>query len=138
MRDYEALNRELRLYDPELAKRPQIVAINKIDLPEVRRKLKTIAAPFKRRGLEPLGDQRRHRRGRAAIARSRLANSRGDAEPDRDFRNVGATAGTGDALQTEPADDEPALDAPRVSASRTACRQPVSIDGRLAKLCKTA
>jgi GTP-binding protein len=54
LRDYEALNRELRLYDPELAKRPQIVAINKIDLPEVRRKLKTIAAPFKRRGLEPI------------------------------------------------------------------------------------
>ncbi len=52
LRDYEALNRELRLYDPRLAERPQIVAINKIDVPEVRRKLKTLAAPFKRRGLE--------------------------------------------------------------------------------------
>jgi GTP-binding protein len=54
LRDYEALNRELRLYDPELAKRPQIVALNKIDVPEVRRKLKTLAGPFKRRGLELL------------------------------------------------------------------------------------
>jgi len=52
LRDYEALNRELRLFDPRLAERPQIVAINKIDLPDVRRRLKTIAAPFKRRGLE--------------------------------------------------------------------------------------
>ena len=54
LRDYESLNRELRLYDPELAKRPQIVVLNKIDVPEVRRKLKTLAAPFKRRGLELL------------------------------------------------------------------------------------
>jgi GTPase len=54
LRDYEALNRELRLYDPELAKRPQIVVLNKIDIPEVRRKLKTLAAPFKRRGLKLL------------------------------------------------------------------------------------
>ena len=44
----------MRLYDPELAKRPQIVVLNKIDIPEVRRKLKTLAAPFKRRGLELL------------------------------------------------------------------------------------
>jgi len=54
LRDYEALNRELRLFDPRLAERPQIVAINKIDVPEVRRRLKTLAAPFKRRGLELL------------------------------------------------------------------------------------
>jgi GTPase len=54
LRDYEALNRELRLYDPELAKRPQLVVLNKIDVPEVRRKLKTLAAPFKRRGLKLL------------------------------------------------------------------------------------
>jgi GTP-binding protein len=54
LRDYEAINRELRLYDPRLAERPQIVALNKIDVPEVRRKLKTLAAPFKRRGLELL------------------------------------------------------------------------------------
>jgi len=54
LRDYEALNRELRLYDPRLAERPQIVALNKIDVPEVRRKLKTLAAPFKRRGLKLL------------------------------------------------------------------------------------
>jgi GTP-binding protein len=52
LRDYEAINRELRLYDPALAARPQIVAVNKIDLPDVRRRLKQIAAPFKRRGLE--------------------------------------------------------------------------------------
>jgi GTPase involved in cell partitioning and DNA repair len=35
------------------------------------------------------GGERRYRRGRTATARSCLANSGGDAESDRDFRNVG-------------------------------------------------
>jgi GTP-binding protein len=52
LRDFETLNRELRLYDPKLAQRPQIVALNKIDLPDVRRNLARIAVPFKKRGLE--------------------------------------------------------------------------------------
>src|SRR5438094_2357706 len=34
--DYEAMNRELELYDPALAARPQLVVLNKIDLPDVR------------------------------------------------------------------------------------------------------
>ncbi|HEY8074160.1 MAG TPA: GTPase ObgE, partial [Labilithrix sp.] len=36
VRDYEALRKELAHYDPELAKRPEIVAMTKADLPEVR------------------------------------------------------------------------------------------------------
>ena len=34
--DYAQINSELALFDPELGKKPQIVAFNKIDLPEVR------------------------------------------------------------------------------------------------------
>lgn len=37
--DFEAINRELELYNPELATRPQIVAGNKIDIPEALRNL---------------------------------------------------------------------------------------------------
>lgn len=37
--DYEDLSRELELYDPELAARPQIVAGNKIDLPEAQQNI---------------------------------------------------------------------------------------------------
>jgi GTP-binding protein len=55
LRDYETLNRELALYDPELAARPQIVALNKMDLPDVKRRFKQLAAPFKRRGIEVVG-----------------------------------------------------------------------------------
>jgi len=51
LRDFEAINRELALFDPELAKRPQVVALNKIDLPDVRRALKRIEAPFARRKI---------------------------------------------------------------------------------------
>ncbi len=34
--DYHQINTELRLYQPLLAERPQIVALNKADLPEAR------------------------------------------------------------------------------------------------------
>lgn len=37
--DYHMINEELRLYQPELAERPQIVALNKTDLPEAQEHL---------------------------------------------------------------------------------------------------
>jgi GTP-binding protein len=52
LRDWETLNRELSLYDAELAARPQLVVLNKIDLPDVRRRLTQIARPFARRNVE--------------------------------------------------------------------------------------
>ncbi len=52
LRDFEATNRELALYDPQLAARPQIVVVNKIDLPDVRRRLTTLKRPFARRNIE--------------------------------------------------------------------------------------
>ena len=52
LKDYETMNRELALYDAELAARPQIVVLNKIDLPDVRRAAKRIAGTFARRNVE--------------------------------------------------------------------------------------
>ncbi len=37
--DYAQINSELALFDPDLAHKPQIVAINKVDLPEVQARL---------------------------------------------------------------------------------------------------
>ncbi|MGQ9829764.1 MAG: GTPase ObgE [Roseiflexus sp.] len=37
--DFYAINEELRLYQPELAQRPQVVALNKADLPEAQANL---------------------------------------------------------------------------------------------------
>jgi GTP-binding protein len=49
--DYEAIQHELRAYSDELAARPQIVAANKIDLPEARARLGSIEAFCRERGL---------------------------------------------------------------------------------------
>jgi GTP-binding protein len=40
--DYSQINSELALFDPDLANKPQIVAINKIDLPEVSARIEAI------------------------------------------------------------------------------------------------
>jgi GTP-binding protein len=50
--DWEALNAELAKFDPELAKRPQIVALSKADVTEVREAYKKLKGRFKRRKVE--------------------------------------------------------------------------------------
>jgi GTP-binding protein len=42
--DFEAINRELREYDEHLATRPQIIALNKIDLPEAQERWPALKA----------------------------------------------------------------------------------------------
>jgi GTP-binding protein len=51
VREYEALNRELRLFNAELADKRQIIVINKIDLPNVRESLPQITPWFTEKGL---------------------------------------------------------------------------------------
>jgi GTP-binding protein len=51
LRDYETLNRELALFGEQLAGKPQIVVVNKIDLPHVRENLKSVAARFAKLGV---------------------------------------------------------------------------------------
>ena len=51
LKDFLALNRELVLYDPELAKRPQLVVLNKTDLTDVKGRFAQLAKPFKARGI---------------------------------------------------------------------------------------
>ncbi len=49
--DYDALQRELAAFDPELAARPQIVAMTKADLPEVREAFVRVKKDFAARGI---------------------------------------------------------------------------------------
>lgn len=49
--DYDALQKELRAFDPELAKRPQIVAMTKADLPEVREAFEQAKKAFAKRKI---------------------------------------------------------------------------------------
>ena len=51
-RDFEAVNRELALHSPELGSKQQLVALNKVDLPEVRDGLAEKLAPFEREKKE--------------------------------------------------------------------------------------
>jgi len=50
--DYETLNRELALFDPALSRKPQIVALNKTDMPEAKTRL-----PRAQRYLRKLGQE---------------------------------------------------------------------------------
>jgi len=50
--DFSQINSELALFDPNLAKKPQIVVLNKIDQPDVQERLKTIKASFKKKKIE--------------------------------------------------------------------------------------
>ncbi len=47
LEDYRVLNRELELFDPELARKPQVVALNKIDDPDGKKRLPRVVAYFK-------------------------------------------------------------------------------------------
>jgi GTP-binding protein len=50
--DYSQINSELSLFDPNLGKKPQIVALNKIDQPEVQERLADIQKKFKKHKVE--------------------------------------------------------------------------------------
>ncbi|MDD4859544.1 MAG: GTPase ObgE [Dehalococcoidales bacterium] len=51
--DMKLVNNELALFDPALARKFQLVAVNKIDLPEVAERIETIRDDFHRLGIEP-------------------------------------------------------------------------------------
>ena len=54
LRDFDAINRELALFDPALATRPQLVVLNKIDLPDVARARRRLTTAFARRKIRLL------------------------------------------------------------------------------------
>ena len=92
LRDYEAMNRELALYDPALAARPQMVVLNKIDLPDVRKRHQADRPPVRPPGHRADRDQRGDRRGDRRAARIDLA---GPAAAVRSRLSLLAFDGTG-------------------------------------------
>jgi GTP-binding protein len=52
--DYSQVNAELALYEGTLGDKPQVVAVNKMDLPEAREAWPALEAEFKRRGVRAL------------------------------------------------------------------------------------
>ena len=51
IREYQAINRELELFNPELAKKSQIIVVNKMDLPVVQENLPHVLPWFAERKL---------------------------------------------------------------------------------------
>ena len=52
--DFSQINSELALFDPNLSKKPQVVAVNKIDQPEVQERLADLKKKFKKQKVELL------------------------------------------------------------------------------------
>src|SRR5690606_20373590 len=50
--DFEAINRELARFSPDLARKPQVVGVNKLDLPATQEKIKKEIDKFHRKGIE--------------------------------------------------------------------------------------
>ena len=50
--DFSQINSELALFDPNLSKKPQVVAVNKIDQPEVQERLADLKKKFKKLKVE--------------------------------------------------------------------------------------
>ncbi|MCW5876437.1 MAG: GTPase ObgE [Anaerolineales bacterium] len=76
--DFSQINSELALFDAELAAKPQIVALNKMDLPDVQARWPEIEKQLKKLGHRPLaisaasGEGVRQLLGRAAAALAEL------------------------------------------------------------------
>jgi GTP-binding protein len=51
-KDYQAINKELGSFSPALLEKPQLVALNKIDLPEAQARLKKAFDMFRRKGIK--------------------------------------------------------------------------------------
>ena len=54
LEDYHIINREISLYNPRLSKLPQIVALNKIDLPQAKENLPRLLEFFHKEGRRAL------------------------------------------------------------------------------------
>jgi GTPase len=47
--DFKSINNELKLYNPELMKRPQVIAVNKMDIPQAKENLKAFKKKVKKK-----------------------------------------------------------------------------------------
>jgi len=52
--DFSQINSEMALFDPQLAHKPQIVAVNKIDLPDVQERWPDLQAELQKRGVQAM------------------------------------------------------------------------------------
>jgi GTPase len=52
--DFSQINSELAMFDPALTKKPMVVALNKMDIPEVSERWPVIKAELEKKGYQPM------------------------------------------------------------------------------------
>lgn len=92
LRDYRQINDELRLFNEALASKPQVVAINKIDITEARRRMPELAAEFAAAGAQPLFISAVTHEGVDALLDAALAQLDAAATDDADDAGADAAA----------------------------------------------
>lgn len=85
--DYKQINQELLLYQPELARRPQIVALNKADLPEAQANLEQLRAAIATPDTEVFGVSGATRAGVDALIQHVAARLAALPAPERSARD---------------------------------------------------
>lgn len=86
--DYAQINSELALYDKRLSTKPQIVAVNKLDLPQVKSRWSQIENRFLDRGIKPYAISALAREGLRDVlyaALERLQESEPVPEPEAEL-----------------------------------------------------
>jgi GTP-binding protein len=86
LREMEAINAELAAYDPALGRKSQIVAVNKIDQPEVLQRWPEWKAALESRGLRPLAVSALSRTNLEALLRAAAKTAEAAApEPEEEI-----------------------------------------------------
>jgi GTP-binding protein len=85
--DFEAINKELAEYGRGLKDRPQLVVLNKIDLPQVRERWQSIEKAFKEAGYSPLAISALAREGTRELL-NRAAQMLAELPPEPEAREV--------------------------------------------------
>ncbi len=89
--DYDAIKKELKLFDPELAKRPTIVALTKSDLPEVVEAYPELKKRFARKKVKLHLVSAATHDGLKDLLWSLLRMVREEARPDRPVQEAALT-----------------------------------------------
>jgi GTPase len=134
LRDFDAINRELALFDPALAKRPQLVVLNKTDLPEVAGLRRKLTTAFARRKIRLLAISAATGDGVPALLEeiwkvlaAERRRSAGGAPRDL---STGQPPQDPGASASSPADVRPKQLTPRARRARAASSTPTSGRGR--------
>ncbi|HEY3594928.1 MAG TPA: GTPase ObgE [Polyangiaceae bacterium] len=75
--DYDVLRRELAAFDPELAARPELVVLSKMDIPEVREAYPELKKRFRRKKIELLSMSAATHEGTEEVLYALLGKLRG-------------------------------------------------------------